>query len=224
MQGPMRPRVCLGVKQTLTNGGKCKGWSPKTPKCIPILGVVAVRELWMSRASVEMVNKPQIGPPKTPFKKVLKHRCLKCPYIIQTWFAWIMIKRTSESQIGNLIPDHKSLESKGQMTFDWGMLYTIGKIFLGAIKFEAWFEKDVSGQSFGTTKVLVLGLPFRSFEEKWHLHVIPIERHKIYYREGSDASSQRLWAMKSLCMRLFQLSPSHHLHSTCTNYPLLLVV
>jgi hypothetical protein len=25
MQRPMRPRVCLGVKHTFTNGGKCKG-------------------------------------------------------------------------------------------------------------------------------------------------------------------------------------------------------
>ncbi len=25
VQRPMRPRVCLGVKHTLTNGGKCKG-------------------------------------------------------------------------------------------------------------------------------------------------------------------------------------------------------
>jgi hypothetical protein len=26
VQGPMRPRMCLGVEHTLTNGGKCKGW------------------------------------------------------------------------------------------------------------------------------------------------------------------------------------------------------
>ncbi len=25
VQGPMRPRMCLGVKQTLINGGECKG-------------------------------------------------------------------------------------------------------------------------------------------------------------------------------------------------------
>jgi hypothetical protein len=25
VQGPMRPRMCLGVKQTLTNGEECKG-------------------------------------------------------------------------------------------------------------------------------------------------------------------------------------------------------
>jgi len=30
-------KMCLGVKQTLTNGGECKGWSPMTPKCTVIL-------------------------------------------------------------------------------------------------------------------------------------------------------------------------------------------
>jgi hypothetical protein len=40
-----------------------------------------------------------------------------------------MIKRKGGSQIGNLTFDHKPLENKGQMSFDWGVLYTIGKIF-----------------------------------------------------------------------------------------------
>jgi hypothetical protein len=41
-----------------------------------------------------------------------------------------MIKRRGRSQIGNLSPKHKPLESKGQMSFDWGVLYTVGKIIL----------------------------------------------------------------------------------------------
>jgi hypothetical protein len=32
VQGPMVKRVCLGVKQILTNEGECKGWSPMIPK------------------------------------------------------------------------------------------------------------------------------------------------------------------------------------------------
>jgi hypothetical protein len=40
-----------------------------------------------------------------------------------------MIKRRGESQIGNLNPNHKSLESMGQMKSDWSMLYTVAKIF-----------------------------------------------------------------------------------------------
>ncbi len=46
-----------------------------------------------------------------------------------------MIKRGGGSQIGNLTPDHKSLESRGQMRFDWSMLYTVGKIFSSAIRY-----------------------------------------------------------------------------------------
>jgi hypothetical protein len=37
-------RVCLGVKQTITNGEECKGWSPMTPKCIPSLVVTFVQK------------------------------------------------------------------------------------------------------------------------------------------------------------------------------------
>ncbi len=62
MQGPMRLRVCLGVKHTFTNGGECKGWSPMTPKCTPTLGTTLVQELQMFRALVGKVNKHQIGP------------------------------------------------------------------------------------------------------------------------------------------------------------------
>jgi hypothetical protein len=53
----------------------------------------------------------------------------------------------------------------------------------------------MSVQRFGTTIVLVLGLPFGSFEEKWHLDVVSAEMHQIYYTEGNGTSSQRLWAM-----------------------------
>jgi len=37
-------KVCLGVKQTFTSGGECKGWSPRTPKCTPSLGIALVWE------------------------------------------------------------------------------------------------------------------------------------------------------------------------------------
>jgi len=53
----------------------------------------------------------------------------------------------------------------------------------------------MSVQSFGTTRIPILGLPLKSFGEKWHLDVVPPERHKIYYREGSGAYSQRLRAV-----------------------------
>jgi hypothetical protein len=46
-----------------------------------------------------------------------------------------MIKRRCESQIGNLTPNHKSLEIRGKMRSDWSVLYTIGKIFSKDIKY-----------------------------------------------------------------------------------------
>jgi hypothetical protein len=81
-----------------------------------------------------------------------------------------MIKRRGRSQIPMTI---NSLESRGQMNFDWGVLYTVGKIFLKAIKYfhciiikKDLFEKDMNIQSFWITRVLILRLPFGNFREK----------------------------------------------------------
>ncbi len=65
---------------------------------------------------------------------------------------------------------------------------------------------------------------FENPEEKWHLDVVPVERHKVYYRERSGASSQKLRVVWNLCLRLSLLSSPHHFHLTCTNCPLFLVV
>jgi hypothetical protein len=46
-----------------------------------------------------------------------------------------MIKRRVENQIENLTPNYKTLESKGQMSSNWGVLYTVGKILLKAIRY-----------------------------------------------------------------------------------------
>jgi hypothetical protein len=55
-----------------------------------------------------------------------------------------MIKRRGANQIGNLIIDHKSFESKGEMRFDWSLLYYVGKIFSRAIKYcPCTFEADL---------------------------------------------------------------------------------
>jgi hypothetical protein len=74
-----------------------------------------------------------------------------------------MIKRRGGNQIQNLIPYHKPLESKGQMSFNWGVLYTFGKIFLNDIRYflafskQIGFKKYMSVQNFGTIKVSTLG-------------------------------------------------------------------
>jgi hypothetical protein len=46
-----------------------------------------------------------------------------------------MIKRRGKSQIGNLTPNHKALESRGHMRFDSTIIFTLGKIFSRAIKY-----------------------------------------------------------------------------------------
>ncbi len=62
IQGPMRVKMCLGLKHIFTNERKCKGWNLMTPKCTPTLGVALVWELWMFRILVGRANKHQIGP------------------------------------------------------------------------------------------------------------------------------------------------------------------
>jgi hypothetical protein len=49
--------------------------------------------------------------------------------------------------------------------------------------------------SFGTIKIPILGFPLRNPRENWHVDVVPVERHKVYYKEGNGASFQRLQVM-----------------------------
>jgi hypothetical protein len=117
------------------------------------------------------------------------------------------------------------------MISNWDVQYIIEKVFLKAIRYcpcmfqKVWFEEDMNiFQNFKTTKVLVLGLSLGSPRKKWHLDLTPMENHKIYYREGSGVSSQRLQVVQSLCLKLFQLSMLHHLFSTCIDHLFSLVV
>jgi hypothetical protein len=138
-----------------------------------------------------------------------------------------MIKRRGGSQIGNLTSNYKSLESKGQMRSNWNMLYTIEKIFSKAIRyFLRILEIDFIWKRYERPKLLQdnKNPSFRTPKKKWHLNVVPAKRDRVYYREGNGASSQRLWAVWSLCLKLSLLSLSHHFHSTYTNCPLFLVV
>jgi hypothetical protein len=79
------------------------------------------------------------------------------------------------------------------------------------------FEKDMNIQTFGTTRVLILGHPLGSPKEKWHLDLIPMKKHKVYSREESGASFQRLQVVWRLCLRLSLLNLLHHFYSTCIN-------
>jgi len=65
-----------------------------------------------------------------------------------------MIKIRGRSQIGNLTPDHKSLESRVQMRSHWNLVYTIGKIFSNATKYCSWiFEINLIWERYKHPKV-----------------------------------------------------------------------
>jgi hypothetical protein len=87
-------------------------------------------EPWLERQT-----NTKLGPHDT-IRKVLKHKFLRCPRIIHLDLICMSYdQRKGQSQIGYLSPEHKSLESKGQITSNWGVLYIIGKIVLRAINY-----------------------------------------------------------------------------------------
>jgi hypothetical protein len=105
------------------------------PKCTTTLGVAFMRELRMFRALVGKANKHQIGPEDT-IRKVLKCRCLKCLCIVRLDLIYMSYdQKKGGNQIPNLTLDHKTLKNKGQMKFNWGVLYVVGKIFLKSIRY-----------------------------------------------------------------------------------------
>jgi hypothetical protein len=122
-------------------------------------------------------------------RKVLKRRCLKWPLIVHLDLICM-----SYDKKRFLLDSQPQIPWKGgQMRSNWNVLYTVEKIFSRAIrhlprafKTKILFEKNMNIKSFGT-----LG----SLGEKWHLDVVLMEMHIIYYKERSGASSQRLWAM-----------------------------
>jgi hypothetical protein len=69
------------------------------------------------------------------------------------------------------------------MIFDWGVQYTVGKIFLKVIKyfpcmiFFFLLKEDMNIQKFGIVRVPILGLPFGSLGKKCHLDIALTESH-----------------------------------------------
>jgi hypothetical protein len=83
----------------------------------------------MFGALVGKTNKNQMDPQDT-IKKVLKHRYLRCSRIIHLDLICMGYgQRKGGSQIENLIPDHKSLESRGQMKSNWARYTPLEKDF-----------------------------------------------------------------------------------------------
>jgi hypothetical protein len=74
-------RMCLGVKQTFTNGGECKRWNPMTLKCTPLWKLHSCRSLECLEPWLKRQTNTKLGPQDT-IRKVLECGCLKCPLIV----------------------------------------------------------------------------------------------------------------------------------------------
>ncbi len=119
---------------------------------------------------------------------ILKRRCLKCTHIIHLNLICMSYDqkkgRESNSQFDSRpqIPWKKgSNEVRLERAIHhWKDIFKGCRMLFLQFQKENLFEKDMNVQSFGTTRVS-LGSP----REKWHLDVVPMERYRIYYREGS---------------------------------------
>jgi hypothetical protein len=98
------------------------------------------------------------------------------------------------SQNGNLTPNHKPLQSKDQMSSNWGVLYIVEFFLLMNIKYGPYiFKTNLIWERYERPKFWDKKSPnFGTPRKKWHLDVVPMERHIIYYKEGSGGSSQKL--------------------------------
>jgi hypothetical protein len=146
------------------------------------------------KALVEKEKKKTKVSPQDTIEKVLKCRYLKCTHNVHFDLKCMSYdQKKANSQIGNLIIDHKFSTAGGQMISNWDVLYTVGKMFYWVIRYclrmiqKNCYEEDMNVQSFKTPKVPILGLPLGSLGKKCHLDVAHVESHKIYYREGSGA-------------------------------------
>jgi hypothetical protein len=161
------------------------------PNALPLWELHLCGSCECSKPWLERQTSIKLGPQGT-IRKVLKCRCLK-----RLWISHLVLicmsydqKKGWESNWAIWFPTTNPLKAKVK----WGLIgayYTPLKISFQelynnvlALSKKTRFENDINVQSFGTTKVLVLGLPLGNPGEKWHLDVVPVERHKIYYREG----------------------------------------
>jgi hypothetical protein len=90
MQGPMRLKVCLGVKHIFTNGGEMK---PNDSKVHSHSGNRICAEVANVRSLSWKGKKTPNWAPMTPLQKVLKCKCSALTLFIYTWFTWVMIKK-----------------------------------------------------------------------------------------------------------------------------------
>jgi hypothetical protein len=152
-------------------------------------------------------------------KKFLKRRCLKCLHIIHLYLICMSYdqKKRHESNFQPQIPCKKG-SNEVQLERP---IHFWKDVFKGYKMLLSHFQNKLDLKKIWVFKVL--GQQDSQFWDS-HLGILGKSDIWMFYREGSGDSSQRLWAMWSICLRLPLLSPSHHFHSTCTNRPLFLVV
>jgi hypothetical protein len=155
------------------------------PSALPLWELHSCKSCECSKPWLERQTSTKLGPHDT-IKKFLKYRCLSYPHIVHLNMICIHYdqKKGWES-------NWEFLENKGQMKFDWGVFYTIGKILLRVIRYFLLILKNLIWNRYKRPKFW----DNKSLREKWHLDIIPMERHKLYYKERSGASSQRLRAV-----------------------------
>ncbi len=104
---------------------------------------------------LERQKNTKLGPQDT-IKKVLKLRCLKFPRIIHLNLICMSYDQKKGWRSNwNLTPNHKSLESRGQMRSYWSLLYTIEKTFSKSYKIlSLHFKKKIDLKNIWTWKVL----------------------------------------------------------------------
>jgi len=113
--------------------------------------------------------------------------------------------------------------NRGEMRSDWNVLYTIGKIFLRAIKYCLRFKKNLIWQRHECPKFWNNKSP--NSDKKWHLHVVLMERHKVYYREGVVPPPKGYEPCKACVWNCFYyFYRTTFIYSTYINHLLFLVV
>jgi len=106
-------------------------------------------EPWLERKT-----NTKLGPHET-IRKVLKCRCLRCHHIIHLDLICKGYDQKKGWESNSQFDSRKSLESRGQMKSDQGVLYTIGNIFLRAIRYHPHiFKKKIDLRKKWKSKVL----------------------------------------------------------------------
>jgi hypothetical protein len=81
VQGPMRPRVCLGVKHTFTNGENAKDETQWLPNAFSFWELHSCKSYKCLEPWLERQKNIKLGLQDT-IRKVLKCKCLRCPFIV----------------------------------------------------------------------------------------------------------------------------------------------